>query len=213
MDHIVTGQRRHRNGDDLREIEAAGHVPEVGFDLPVTRLRPVDRIHLVDREHHLLDADQIANSGVAAGLALGAVAGIDQQDGDIGVRRAGRHVAGILLVPREIDDDETPVGRLEITPGDVDGDALLALGLKAVEQQAEIDLLAVDLAVMRGERDGRALIVGDACRVPQQPADQGRLAVIDRAAGQQPDQRPFFPTRRVGTNRHVLLERSQIYQK
>ena len=41
-------------------------------------------------------------------------------------------------------------GRLEIAPGDVDGDALLALGLEAVEQQAEIDLLAVDRAIMRG---------------------------------------------------------------
>ena len=181
----------------MREIEAAGHGAEVGLDLAVARLRPVDRVHLVDREHHLLDADQIADRGVAAGLALGAVAGIDQQDGDIGVRRAGRHVAGILLVPGESMMMKRRSRRLEIAPGDVDGDALLALGLEAVEQQAEIDLLAVDGAVMRGERDGRALILGDAGRVPQQPADQGRLAVIDRAAGQQPHQRPFSRRGRV----------------
>ena len=106
-------------------------------------LRPVDQIHLVDGEHHLLDADEIADGGVAAGLAFNAVAGIDEQDGHVGVRGAGRHVAGILLVPGRIDDDEAAVRGLEIAPGDVDGDALLALGLKAVEQQAEIDLLAV----------------------------------------------------------------------
>ena len=76
-------------------------------------------------------------------------------------------------------------GGLEIAPGDVDGDALLALGLEAVEQQAEIDLLAVDGAVLRGVHDGRALILGDAGAVPQQPADQRRLAVVHRAAGQQ----------------------------
>ena len=126
---------------------------------------------------------------MAAGLALGAVAGIDQENGDIGVAGAGRHVAGVLLVARGIDDDEAPVRRLEITPGDVDGDALLALGLEPVEQQAEIDLLAIDGAIMRSVQDGRGLILGDAGAVPQQPADQGRLAVIDRAAGEQPKQR------------------------
>ena len=77
--------------------------------------------------------------------------------------------------------------RLEIAPGDVDGDALLALGLEPVEQQAEIDLLAVDGAIVRGERDRRALVLGDAGGIPQQPADQRRLAVVDRAAGEQPD--------------------------
>ena len=141
----------------MREIEAPGHGAEILLDLAVARLRPVDGIHLVDGEHHLLDADQIADRGMAAGLALGAVAGIDQQDGDVGVAGAGRHVAGVLLVARGIDDDEAAVRRLEIAPGDVDGDALLALGLEPVEQQAEIDLLAVDGAIMRGvQRPPRA---------------------------------------------------------
>ena len=198
----------------MREIEAAGHGAEIRLDLAVARLRPVDRVHLVDGEHHLLDADQIADRGMAAGLALGAVAGVDQQNGDIGVRRAGRHVASVLLVARGIDDDEAPVRRLEIAPGDVDGDALLALGLEPVEQQAEIDLLAIDGAVMRGERDGGALVLGDAGGIPQQPPDQGRLAVIDRAAGEQPHQRALFPVREGrGLSRDVLLERSQIHQK
>ena len=58
---------------------------EIGLDLPVARLRPVDFVHLVDREHDALDADEIADRGMAAGLALGAVAGIDQQDGDVGM--------------------------------------------------------------------------------------------------------------------------------
>ena len=116
---------------------------ELRLDVAERRFRPVDQIHLVDCEHHILDADEIADRGMAAGLALGAVAGIDQQDRDVGVRGAGRHVAGILLVARRIDDDEAAIRRLEIAPGDVDGDALLALGLEPVEQQAEIDLLAV----------------------------------------------------------------------
>ena len=149
---IVAGQRRDRNDGGLGEGEALGHGAKLGRDLPVARFRPADFVHLVDREHDALDADEIADRGVAAGLALDAVAGIDQQDGDIGVGRAGRHVARVLLVPRRVDDDEAAPGRLEIAPGDVDGDALLALGLEPVEQEAEIDALAVDAATMRGKR-------------------------------------------------------------
>ena len=85
---------------------------------------------------------------MAAGLALHPVAGIDEQDRHVGVRGTGRHVAGILLVPGRIDDDEAAMRGLEIAPGDVDGDALLALGAEAVEQQAEIDFLAVLQAVL-----------------------------------------------------------------
>ena len=123
-------------------------------------------VHLVDGQHHAFDADEIADRGVTAGLALDAVAGVDQEDGDIGMGGAGRHVARVLLVPGRVDDDEAAVRRLEITPGDVDGDALLALGLEPVEEEAEIDPLAVDAATMRGKGHRRALILGDARRVP-----------------------------------------------
>ena len=73
-------------------------------------LGPIHLVHLVDGEDDLLDADEIANGGVATGLPLHAVAGVDEEDGEIGVARAGRHVAGILLVAGGIDDDEAAVG-------------------------------------------------------------------------------------------------------
>src|SRR4029453_12194504 len=112
-----------------------------------------------------------------------------EQDGDIGVGRAGRHVARVLLVSRRVDDDEAAPRRLEIAPSDVDGDALLALALEPVEQEAEIDALAVDAAVMRGKRYGRALVLGDPGGVPQHPADQRRFSVTRRAASKQLEQR------------------------
>jgi hypothetical protein len=146
--HIVAGERRHRNGNDPGEVEALGERPELRLDGAEGGFRPIDQIHLVDGEHHVLDADEIADGGMAAGLALHPMAGIDEQDGHVGVRGAGRHVAGILFVPRRIDDDKAAMRGLEIAPSDVDGDTLLALGLKAVEQQAEIDLLAVEHAVL-----------------------------------------------------------------
>ena len=67
---------------------------------------------------------------------------------------------------RRIDDDETAAVGLEIAPGDVDGDALLALGLEAIEQKTEVDPLAVDRAGMGGLHDGSTLVLGDAGRVP-----------------------------------------------
>ena len=204
------------NGGDLGEAEASGHRAELGLDLAIAGLGEIDQVHLVDGEDHLLDADEIADGGMAARLALGSVAGVDEQDGDVGMRGAGRHVARILLVTRRIDDDETPVAGLEIAPGDVDGDALLALGLEPVEQKAEIDLLAVDDAIVRGERDRGALVLGDAGGIPQQPPDQRRLAVVDRAAGEQPDHAGLLRRRHAHRHRRgcdLLSQRSDMHQK
>ncbi len=115
-------------------------VAEVGLDGAELLLRPVDEIHLVDGEDDALHADEVEDGGVAARLALDAVARVDQHDGDVGVRGAGRHVARVLLVAGAVDDDEAARRGVEVAPGDVDGDALLALGDEAVEQQAEIGM-------------------------------------------------------------------------
>ena len=82
---IVAGERRHRNGRDLLEGEVAGEGAEILLDGAEGLLRPVDLVHLVDGENDLLDADEIADRGVAAGLALHAMARIDQQDRHVGV--------------------------------------------------------------------------------------------------------------------------------
>ena len=184
--HIVAGQRRDRNGDDVGEVEALRQLAKLCLDGTESGFRIADQIHLVDGEHHVPDTDKMANGGVAARLALHSMARIDEQDRDVGVRGASRHVAGILLVPGRIDDDEAALPGLEIAPGDVDGNTLLALSLKAVEQQAEIDLVAVLQAILRGVYDCRALVLGDRGCIPQHPADQRRFAVVDRAAGEQP---------------------------
>ncbi len=113
-------------------------------------------------------------------------------------------------MPRGIDDDEAAALSLEIAPGDVDGDALLALGNEAVEQETEVDALAVDRAIVGGVQNGGALIVGDAGGIPQEPADQRGLAVVDRAAGEQPEHGLRFGIGTYGKlGRTCLLKRSQ----
>jgi hypothetical protein len=75
------------------------------------------------------------------GLSEHALARIDEDDGEIGGRCTGHHIAGILLVAGRIGDDELALVGGEEAIGDVDGDALLALGGETVDEKREIDLL------------------------------------------------------------------------
>jgi hypothetical protein len=77
-------------------------------------------------------------AGVAAGLRQHALPRVDQDDGEVRGRGAGGHVPRVLLVTGRVGDDEAPCGCGEEAIGDVDGDALLALGLQAVDQQGEV---------------------------------------------------------------------------
>jgi hypothetical protein len=89
-------------------------------------------------------------------------------------------------VARCVGEDEGARRPREIAVGDVDGDALLALRLKAVEEQRKVRRIAAGPveAGVPGER--AQLIVVDPVAVEQQPADQRRLAVVDAAAGDEP---------------------------
>ena len=113
---------------------------------------------------------------MAARLLDDAVAGVDQHDGDVGGARAGDHVARVADVAGGVGDDERAPRGGEEAVGDVDRDALLALGAQAVGQPREVDLGVVDL--VGHQRLG----------VVEQPPDQGRLAVVDRAGGGEADE-------------------------
>ena len=113
-------------------------------------------------------------------LRENALRGVDQNDREIRGRSAGGHVARVLLVARRVRDDEFAARRFEIAVGDVDGDALLALGAQAVGEQRKIDRArgAIDAALLyRGESDLRRRIWNRAaagrsasiCRRPRCP--------------------------------------------
>ena len=80
---------------------------------------------------------------MAAGLHQHALARIDEDAGKIGGRCTSHHIAGILFMARTIRDDEFALLGVEEAVGDVNGDALLTLGGEAVDQQREIDFLAL----------------------------------------------------------------------
>jgi hypothetical protein len=93
-----------------------------------------------------------------------------------------------LFVSGRIGDDEASPRRREIAISDVDRDALLALGGEAVDEKGIIDLrplraVAAGIGLQRLE-----VIVGDQLAVIEEAADQGRLAVVDAAAGDEAEE-------------------------
>jgi hypothetical protein len=125
---------------------------------------------------------------VPPGLGQHALARVDQQHREVGGRGAGDHVARILLVARRVGDDELALLGREEAVGDVDRDALLALGRRARRPAARNRCRSpcVPTACCRLER--RELVVEDLLGVVEQPPDQRRLAVVDAAAGDEAQQ-------------------------
>ena len=179
----LTGGDRQR--DQRAKAERFGEFPVVGFDLAKDALAIVDKVDLVDREHDVAHAKQRHDDRMAMRLGQQTLARVDQHDGEVGVGGAGRHVAGELLVARRVGDDERALFGGEIAIGDVDGDALFAFGLEPVDQQRIIDILAGGAEFFRVARRVRQLVVEDELLLVQHPPDEGGLAVVDRAAGQE----------------------------
>ena len=146
---IVAEPRRNRDRLDRAEAERPGEFFKAADDVAKDRLVEIDEVDLVDRQNDMADAEQRDDVGMAEGLRQQALARVDQDHREVGVGGAGRHVAGVLLVAGRVGDDERARRRREIAIGDVDGDALLALGLEAVDQQREIDVVAGRAVLVR----------------------------------------------------------------
>jgi hypothetical protein len=81
-------------------------------------------------------------------------------------------------VPGGVGEDEGAPRGAEVAVGDVDGDALLALGPQPVGEQRQVHVVA-----LAGPLDRGVLVLEHRLAVEQQPADQRALAVVDRAGG------------------------------
>ncbi len=81
-----------------------------------------------------------------------------------------------------VGDDELALVRGEKAVGDVNRDALLALGGEAIDQQRQVNLVTLCTSRLRIALDRRELVVVDQFRVVQQTADQRRFAVINGRA-------------------------------
>ena len=178
-----------RDGLDVLEAEWRGKVGEAVRDPVENGAVEVDQIDLVHRHDDVANAQETDDDGVTPRLGEKALARIDQKHCQFGRGRASRHVAGILLVARGVGDNEcAPSGR-EISIGDVDGDALFALGLQPIEQQGKIDLRSAG-AVFAGIALKRSeMVLENEVLLVEQPAKQSGFAIVDRSAGEEPQRR------------------------
>ena len=190
--HIDAEARRDRDGDLTLEIQSRRELAEVRHDVVKHLLAVIHQVDLVHRQHDVADAQQRGDIGVAAGLGQHALARVNQDDGQIAVGGAGRHVAGILFVARRVGDDELALVGGEEAVGDINGDALLPLGFQPVHQQREINIVAVGAELLGVFFQRRQRVFEQELGVVQQAPDQGALAVIHAAAGEEAQQGFLF---------------------
>ena len=122
---------------------------------------------------------------------LDAVAGVNEDDGDVGVGGAGEGVAGVALVARGVGQHVTAGARWGEEPiGDVDRDALFPLTAQPVRERRQVELALVvghafDVVGRQGNRC-RAGCARSASTSVVDTADGGQaqeLAVAVVAAG------------------------------
>ena len=198
-DYIVALERRERDRRYQLEAERLGEAGKLLGDRLEARLVEIDEIHLVDGERDPADAEQRQDAGMTPRLRQYPAPRIDQQHGEIAIRRAGRHVARVLHMARRIGDDKFAPWRREIAIGDVDGNLLLALGLQAVDEESEVELASpAPAGTARIVLGAAHLVLIDQRGIVKQPADQCALAVIDAAAGEEAQQAAILFRRDAG---------------
>jgi hypothetical protein len=181
VDDVVAVQRRHRDRGQVADLELRGEAGELLDDLVVDRLIEADEVHLVDRHDDVRHPQQGGDERVAARLLEHALARVDQHHGQVGGRGAGDHVARVLRVAGGVGDDERAPRRREVAVGDVDRDALLALGAQPVGEQGEVGVGVA--AALASALDRLQLVLEDLLGVVEQAADERALAVVHRAGG------------------------------
>ncbi len=186
LDDVVAVQRADRDEHEVLDLELRGERAELVADAFEHDLVVVDEIHLVDAHDEVRHAEQRRDERVALGLLDDALARIDEDHRQIRGRRPGDHVARVLHVAGGVGDDELAPRRVEVAVGDVDRDALLALGAQAVGEQREVDVLVA--APLARLRDVLELIVGELLGVVEQATDERRLAVVDGAGRREAQQ-------------------------
>ena len=179
---VVAADAGDGNRSKAGQVERAGDRDEIGDDFVISGAVVADQIHLGDGEHDLADAHQREDVSVPARLRQHAFARINQQNSDVRIRRGRHHVARVLRMAWTVRDNELAFLSREIAVGDIDRDALLALGHQPVDEQCEIQFTAARANCFGIALQSCELIVRDGAEIIEQAADQSGLAVIDGAA-------------------------------
>ena len=140
------------------KFQLACELPIGRFDLFERVFRIVNKIHLVDRNNHMPNAEQRRDIGVAPRLGEDALARIDQNNRNIRRRRTRRHIARILFMAWRVRDDELALIRREKAIGNINRDALLTFCGKTVHKKGEIKIIALSAELLTVRFKRRELI-------------------------------------------------------
>src|ERR1700712_3525846 len=99
------------------------------------------------------------------------------------------HVARVLLMAWGVSDDELAALSAEVAIGDVDRDALLALCGQAVDQEREVQRVALRALLDRVGSECGELVLEDRFGLIEESPDEGALAIIDAATGDEAQHR------------------------
>ena len=185
---VVTFECRQRDANDILEADLPRKTAILLLD-PIEYVpRIADEVELVDREHHLADAEQRNEIAVPSRLHQHSLAGVDQDHRGIGGRGSSDHVASVLLVARRVGNDELALVGGEKAIGNIDGDALLPFGGETVEEERVVEIAALRAHLFRIGFERRELILVQHLRLVEETPDQCALAVVDAAAGDEAKQ-------------------------
>ena len=205
VDQVFAGRRGQRDADDVLDPQLRRVRAIVARDAFERVAVVADAVELVHCQQHVAHAEQGRDRGMAEGLRKQPLGRINEHDRQVRDRGSGSHVARVLDVPRTVGDQIAAAPGLQVSPGHVDGDALLALGVQAIEQQRVVGFPAAGAVAGAGARPRRALVVGYAPGVVQQAPDQGALAVVHAAAGDDAqDPRFAIHALHLGRNAHLV---------
>lgn len=101
-------------------------------------LGPGDCVEFVDGDEDALDAHTADEEGVFFGLAFEAGfevagAGVDDEDGEVGLACAGNHVRDEISMARSVEDGEAGGVGFEFVHGDIDGYTSVSLFCTLIE--------------------------------------------------------------------------------
>ena len=151
----VAGHGRDRNDLGALQAGALQELRDVGQNFRLLLRR--GEIDLGERDDAALDAEQIDDGEMLAGLRHDAVVGRDHQQHEIDAGGAGQHVVDEFLVTRHVDEAEHgAVRRRQIGEAEIDGNAarlffLEPVGVDAGERPHQRGLAVIDMA--RGSDD------------------------------------------------------------
>jgi len=185
--HVVAVPSRNGNEGNGSRI-VTNFLDEAGDFLgdllePSARVRRLGRVHLVDSDDELLDAQGVSQKGVLTGLTVLGDTGLelsstggDDQYTAIGLRGSSDHVLDEIPVSGSVNDGDVVLGSLELPQSNINGDTTLTFGLQFVQNPGIFEgALAHLLGLLFELLDGTFV---DATAFVDQVTSGGRLAGV-----------------------------------